>query len=395
MKNKKVSLIVTICLTVAFAIAAVLCFVMPMLTAQKKKSPVKLVNNELTMTYAPTQGSGWAYFLYGKIQNTSDKVVTIKNKGGMKVTFKDVSNVWDDCWLLNPELGDNADLDDDRNYIDITLAPNEIYDFSNCTYCFSSRAEVEKLTVNIDGTAYVLYGSEGGGIAPILGFIFAILAVTMLIVTIAGAKQNKTGANRAEALTAVCNQLGNDSFVITASVNNKDESKKAAAKTAGWVLGGAISALFTGVGYYRVYSRTALKDFIINKNALYMIKDGDVSANNLLKISPDNFAVDSITVKKKNVIMKSADKKQTFKFLTDKKTPLSPEQIAQYLNDIFVNRVAITEAACAPTDGTVSAEDPFTDLQPEVAATDSTSAQVDEKELTVDEVTPTENADNE
>ncbi len=352
MKNKKTSLIVTICMTVAFAIAAVLCFVIPMLTQSKKNSPVKLVNNELTMTYAPTQGSGWAYFLYGKIQNTSDKEVIIKNKGGMKVTFEDVTNVWEDCWLLNPNLGDDADLDDDSNYIDIKLAPNEIYDFSDCTYCFNSRAEVEKLTVNIDGTSYVLYGSQGVNVANIIGLIFIILSVTMLIVTVSYAKQKKTGAIRTEELAAVCNQLGSDSFVITASVNSKDESKKAAAKTAGWVVGGAISALFTGVGVYRVYSGTALKDFILNKNSLYLIKDGDVSTENLLKITPDNFAIDSITVKKKNVIMKSADKKQTFKFLTDKNTPVSPEQIAEYLNNIFINKVAAIDAECAPTDNT-------------------------------------------
>lgn len=385
MKKKKTPLIITICLTVAFAIAAVLCFVIPMMSQSKNNSPVKLVNDQLRMTYAPTQSGGWAYFLSGKIQNTSNEVVTIKNKGGMTVSFKDATNVWNDCWLLNPELGDDADLNDVNNYIDIILAPNDIYDFSECTSCFRSSAEVEKLTVNIDGTTYVLYGNEGVNIASILGFIFAILAVTMLIVTIATARQNKTGAIRAEALTALCNQLGNDSVVIYGSVTDKTETKKAAAKTAGWIIGGAIGALFTGVGFYRVYSGTVQKQFIINKNSLYLIQEGDMTGENLLKITPDNYAVDSVTLKKKTVIMKTADKKQTVKFYTNKKSPLSAEQIAEYLNNIFINKVAIDTVESAPTIDAVSSGDPFTDLQPDVAATDATNAQTDEKELSGNE----------
>ncbi|MDE6690679.1 MAG: hypothetical protein K2K04_01790, partial [Clostridia bacterium] len=391
--NKKISLIVTICLTVAFTIAAVLCFVIPMFT-QKKNSPVKLVNNELRMTYVPTDSGRWAYFLYGKIRNTSNEVVTIKNKGGMTVSFKDATNIWRDCWLLNPELGDDADLNDDSSYIDIILAPNETYDFSNCTHCFLSSAEVEKLTVNIDGTSYVLYGSSGANTASIFGFVFAILAVTMLIVTIASARQNKTGAIRAEALTAICNQLGNDSVVVYGSVTDKTESKKAAAKTAGWIIGGAIGALFTGVGVYRVYSGTVQKQFIINKNSLYLIQDGNMTSENLLKITPDNYAVDSVTVKKNTVIMKTADKKQTVKFFTNKKSPISAEQIAEYLNNIFINEVAIDAVESAPAIDSVSGDDPFTDLQPDVAATDATAAQVDEKEISADDTAPAENVDN-
>ena len=39
--------------------------------------------------------------------------------------------------------------------------------------------------------------------------------------------------------------MGDDSTVITGNVTDKRESKKAAAKTAGWIIGGALSALFT------------------------------------------------------------------------------------------------------------------------------------------------------
>ena len=188
--------------------------------------------------------------------------------------------------------------------------------------------------------------------------------------------------------------MGDDSTVITGNVTDKRESKKAAAKTAGWIIGGALSALFTGVGAYKVYSGTVQKEFIINKNSLYVLNNGVVTANNLLKITPAEFDADSITVKKNIVTMTSVDKNQVIKFFTNRKSALSAEQIAEYLNNIFVNNVAPTVEESAQTDGEASS-DPFTELLPDGAATETDGTQADEKELSVEQHTTDESADNE
>ena len=361
MKKKKISLIVTICLTVAMAIATVLCFVIPIF-AQKKDAPVE-VSQTIKLEYKSVNNVR-AYYLVGKIRNKSDKPVSFKDNGGLKVYFNGSDDVADN-WLGVDE---------------IELLPGEEFDLSVGVYYFrSSGVSVSKVSIKIDGTTYFLVGRESGSIASILGVVFIIMTITMLIVTIALAKQNKTGARRAEILAEACNRLGGDCVVITGTVTDKSESKKAAAKTAGWVLGGALAALFTGVGFYRVYSGTSQKQFIINKNSLYLIQDSDMTGDNLLKITPENYAVDSITVKKKTVIMKTADKKQTVKFITNKKSPLTAEQLYEYLNDIFIKKVAVDTVESVPAIDEVSTEDPFTDLQPEVAATDDVAAQVNEK----------------
>lgn len=375
MKNKTTTIIVTVCLTVAFAIAAVLCFVIPAISRSiaKKDCPVQAVDVKVESRYV--SGYGRFYWLTGKIKNVSDEEIVIAPYGGIRVYFSGSNGVANDFR--------------DETTEDVHLAPNEAFDlYDNGGYFFeSSSVSVSKVIVTVDGVDYYVKGNEGG-LVPILGFVFAILAVTMLIVAIATVRQNKTGAVRAETLADICNRLGDDSAVIYGTVTDKTESKKAAAKTAGWVIGGAIGALFTGVGVYRVYSGAVQKQFIINKNSLYLIQEGDMTGENLLKITPDNYAVESVTLKKKTVIMKTADKKQTVKFSTDKKSPLTAERIAEYLNDIFINKVALAPEQAAPTIEAGSSEDPFTDLQPDIAVTDATAAtdaQAEEKELSVDD----------
>ncbi|MDE7083799.1 MAG: hypothetical protein K2O81_00990 [Clostridia bacterium] len=376
MKNKRTSLIVTICLSIAFAIAAVLCFVIPLLT-QKKDAPVE-VSQTIKLEYKSVDGYR-AYYLVGKIRNKSGRTVTFKDDGGLKVYFSGSDDVATD-WL---------------GIENIVLGPDEEFDLSVGTYYFtSSSVSVSKVSIDINGNTYYLVGKAGGDIASILGLVFILLTVTMVIVTIASARQQKTGGKRAEALTAVCSQLGYDSTVISGNLTDKSESKKAAAKTASWIIGGIFSALFTGVGVYRVYSGTSQKQFIINRNSLYMLKDGGVSADNLLNITPADFAVDSITVKKNKVVMKSVDKKQTFTFFTNKKSALSAEQIAEYLNNIFVNNVAPNSADNVQTDDAVPPADPFTELQPDVAVTDAGADAIVEKELSDNEKAPNESADN-
>ncbi|MCM1437848.1 MAG: hypothetical protein NC131_01370 [Roseburia sp.] len=376
MKTKKTPLIICICLTVAFAIASVLCFVIPIFT-QKKDSPVE-VSQTIKLEHKTVDGFR-AYYLVGKIKNKTERTVTFKDDGGLKVYFSgsnDVANDW---------------LDGTPN---ITLQPDEEFDLSVGTYYFvSSGVSVSKVTIDVGGTTYYLVGRQGGGIASILGFVFIILTITMIIVTVSIARQRKTGNNREVALSAVCSQLGDGSTVIRGSLSDKNESKKAAAKTAGWVLGGALAAIFTGVGVYRVYSGTSLSEFIINKNRLYMLKDGGTTTDSLINITPAEFAVESITVKKNKVIMKCADNKRSITLFADKKSDMTAERIAGYLNDIFVNNAGLTVGESVPTGDPIAPADPFTDLQPEAEA-ENDGASVEVKEISGGDIGGNDGSEN-
>lgn len=184
MKKKNLPIIISACLAAAFAIAAVLCFVIPLFTASKDNSPVQ-VESEIKISYTSFENHP-AYYLIGSIKNVSDKEVKIPIDGGIKVYFRGSDDIADDWFETKNESG----------YI--TLAPNEEFDLIKDTdyyfYFSSSGVSVSKVTVNADGKTYTLVGTPGGGTPSILGLAFAVIAIGGIALSVNLARKNKNQA---------------------------------------------------------------------------------------------------------------------------------------------------------------------------------------------------------
>lgn len=360
-KHNKAPMIILLSFAAAFIIGALLCFFIPKMVASKSDAPVELVNNKITMIYG---GEGY-YFLDGELKNVSEETITIKNKGGMEVSFSGTDIKFDDCWLLKPGLPESADLNNSSNYTDIVLEPGEIYDFNEGTNCLNGTTSITKLMVTVNGQTYNLVHNNGA--MTVLIVVFIIFALVFVVLAFTQNKNQRSIADRRNAALEVCSANGEQGYLIRGNVADKDEKKKAAAKTAGWVFGAVLTTLFTGRGVYRVYSGSSAIDFVLSENSLYAV-NGNTEANApaVTPVTRDDLTVASIEIKKNNVIVKSADGKQTLTFFGGKKSPLSVEQIAEYLNNVFVKPVPQPEAEVA--DGADGKDvDPFADFAPEKA----------------------------
>lgn len=360
-KHNKAPMIILLSFAAAFIIGALLCFFIPKMVASKSDAPVELVNNKITMIYG---GDGY-YFLDGELKNVSEETITIKNKGGMEVSFSGTDIKFDDCWLLKPDLPENADLNNTSNYTDIVLEPGETYDFNDGTNCLNGTTSITRLLVTVNGQTYNLIRNNGA--MTVLIVVFIIFALVFVVLAFTQNKSQRVIAERRNAALDACSANGEQGYLIRGNVADKDEKKRAAAKTAGWVFGAVISTLFTGRGVYRVYSGNSAIDFVLSENSLYAV-NGNTEANApaVTPVTRDDLTVSSIEIKKNKVIVKSADGKQTLTFFGGKKSPLSVEQIAEYLNNVFVKPVPQPEAEI--TDGATGEDvDPFADLAPEKA----------------------------
>ncbi|MDE6075385.1 MAG: hypothetical protein K2G26_03010, partial [Clostridia bacterium] len=104
--------------------------------------------------------------------------------------------------------------------------------------------------------------------------------------------------------------------------------------------------------------------------------DSTPSAPQLNPITRNDLTVGSIQTKKNKVIVKSADGKQTLTFFHDKKSPLTVEQIAEYLNNIFVKPIPQPVAKVEETADKPEV-DPFEDLATEKTASAEISESAD------------------
>lgn len=341
-KYNRKPLIILLCFAIAFVIAAVVCFVMPKMI--KIDAPLQLSNNKLTMTYVGND----QYGLSGKLKNVSEDTITIKNNGGMTVYFEDSNDVFDDGWL--------------ENNSDITLLPGEVYDFSECIWALNGKSTITKVLVTVDGETYNLIVNTNT--YNVLMLIFILFAFVFLILAITQDKNMRNNAIKKNAVLDLCTASGEKSYLFTVSVADKSESKKAAAKTAGWVAGAVLTTLFTGVGVYRVYSGTTMTDFVLSEHHLYSVNGS--SQQGMAALTPvtrEDYPTASVEIKKKNVVVHHVDGKKSLTFIRDKKCELSLEQIAEYLNNVLVKPLPQSEVDGYGETATTGA-DPFDEFTP-------------------------------
>ena len=331
MKVNKTPVIVMAILTAIFAIAAVVCLLLP---TPDNGSPVK-VTDKVKLSYNYYYGG---HELEGKIQNVSDKEVVLYSEHSIVLYFNDDDHTSDtvifeeDTLVLLP--GEEFNLEDSLNLYNLT-----------------GSISVTRVRIEVDGVSYEVSGTRP---YTVLFFMLIILAIIFLAVTISVGIGVKNSAARARSIDALVTQMGGGT-VVKGLISDKDQNKKNAAKSAGSVAVGAISAVFLGVGVYKIYPGASQSDFIINDHLYVLNGNGkDVNPGNLQMITKNEFPVESVTVKKNNVIVKCIDNKRTIKLFTNKNSGITAQQLADKVNDILVNA-----PDPVPVQNDAAASDPF------------------------------------
>lgn len=345
-KPNKKPFIILLTIAALFLVGAVLAVLLPGMLP-KPECPIE-ITSDITTQYDSYYGE---YSLRGKIKNVSDETVVIKNDGGMTITFTNSKDSFKDGWF--------------NDYKDIELKPNEVYDFENCRWALGGGDKAPSVTsvkINIDGTTYYLKGTSSTGM--MVAVVLAIFAVIFLCVAITQNKNQKNLAEQTNRLLDMCEGIDEDCVALEGMIANKNENKKAAAKSIFSVLGAVVSTIFLGAGVYKIYSGSTRKQFILGKHGLYTFdsSSNQVSTSGLVKLSKENLPVKNVYAKKKTANIESADGNVNM-VLFVKNCPISVEQAVETLNNIFVignapeaetTDVAVDAPAADPFEGDTS-----------------------------------------
>ena len=318
MNKKKIPAIVLFVLSALMLIAGLVLIFAPSLFVKPVEAPVKVTQDVKLTYYGYDDGEEW-YVFSGKMQNVSDEEITIDGIGGLVV--KAGSNTIDRNWKEG-----NAD---------ITLAPNQVYNFDEATRMYNGNPSVTSVKVTIDGTTYEIYSS---GSPLLLPAVLLILAAIVFMAIGAVVLKNVNAKSKSDAIVeGLRAQIGGNTIVLKGILADKNAQKAAAAKTAASAAAGAVSLLLFGAGGFRTYSAgSQQKDFVLSDDALYTTDDTN---GGVYRAAKDNFPVSSITSKKNNVTILGADGATSITLFL-KGSPLTVEEALAKLNLIFVQGVA-------------------------------------------------------
>jgi hypothetical protein len=344
MKVSKAGVWVCLVLAAIFAVIGVVLFVV------KPASGPIVVSKDLE---AWTTTSGYLV-IDGKLKNDSDEELTITyieievtTDGPTQVIYLDYYN-----------------LDEDEDPADYVLAPGEEFNLSGygvgCSYD-AHTLTICKVTVN--GTEYTVY--ENMSAMTVFGvamFIFAIVFIACALSTLVKAKKEQKKYN--DFADALMHSEGNG-VLVGGTYAQKGEAGKAAAKTAASAVGGALSAAFLGVGFYKVYGGNAQRIFVVTDDGLYVgvNNKGALALANMNFIAKGTFGDCNVSTNKKQVILTNNVTAETFRFNTANSN-VTAEQLSERLRELVEYKpepvAPVSEAS--PADSNPSVEDPFKDL---------------------------------
>lgn len=361
MKVKKTGFIVTLCVALAFVIAGVVLFLIPV-----PKSPISM-SEKIAVVQV-----GGQYEWTGKIKNDTDKdfqlnrynfSVTVKTNGG--------DNYYgEDYWFVDYNLKPTP----------VTLAPGEEYDLSTEDFMTDYDRVPSKVTqvrINVDGKDYYLIGSPAQNTRRAFGVICFVLAVVFVICAISVLLNNKKQAQRYKAYDAVISALPGGGKLIGGFLYRKGDKKKAAAKSALSALGGAISAIFLGAGFYKVYSSSNPKEFILTDDALFVNdpKSANTALDTMTRLDGSNLPDPTVAVKKNLVTLTSADGEIVLSF-NYKNSGIAADELVAKLNALFSKRPAPADSPVfdgIENNAATATAEPVTPVAPADAAPTATA----------------------
>lgn len=336
MKVKKTTFIVLLCLAVVFLVTGAVLLLLP-----RGESPIAMSENIRVIK------SGSNYRWGGKLKNVTDKDITLTSYDfTVEVdTRGNYINVYaEDYWFC----------DDNGKRGKITLKPNEEFDLS--TEEFNTGGEtptnVLKASVVVNGKKYYLVGgSDSMKTFAVLAFIVAVI---FGIAAIANIVTNVKQAKHAKAVGDIIGSMPGGGAYLDGFYGEKNGNKKAAAKSVFSILGGAISSLFLGVGFYKVYSGSTPKEFILTDDELYVgdPKSKNVGLDCMNRLSREQLSGSFVTSDKKCVTLTNSAGTQFYSF-TLKNSTLGKDELVSRLEKLAAEQPVEPE----PTPD--AAPDPF------------------------------------
>lgn len=329
MKVKKTGFIVMLCIALAFVIAGVVLFLIP-----ATASPISMSEK------ISVERVGGQYVWRGKIKNDTDKdfelnrynfSVTVKTSGG--------DNYYgEDYWFVD------ATSNNTLKPRPLVLAPGEEYDLSTEDFMTDYDRVPTKVTqvrIIVDDYSYYLIGDPAQNQRRVVGAICFIFAAVFVVCSISVLLNNKKQIKRYKSYETIIASLPNGGVFIGGFLYRKGDRKKAAAKSAFSALGGAISAIFLGAGFYKVYSSSNPKEFLLTDDALYVNdpKSATTALDTMTRLDGTNLPAPTVAVKKNLVTMTSADGELTFSF-NYKNSNISADELVAKLNALFAKRPA-------------------------------------------------------
>lgn len=295
MKVKKGAFIVMICFAVLFALIAAVLLLLPLFN----KSPVQ-ISQPFSLTKATDDPS--MYVWHGALKNESDSAVTLY---GMTV---DVHT--DDAY--QDQYGPLVLWDGwfDTQGGSVTLQPGEEYSLEGLRDSYGVRKPDKVIGIEITlrsagDQAQRSYSLLGGSNVPtvvaIVLFAFAVLFALCGVLNLYG---NNKRVARYQEMCAYAQTL--DGTFLNGYIGERGSVGKAVGKSILSVLGGMLSAIFLGVGFYKIHSADgyAKKEFLLTKDGLYIgMPNAKPDVNAMQLVPAHEFAACTVLTEKKQVLM--------------------------------------------------------------------------------------------
>lgn len=158
--------------------------------------------------------------------------------------------------------------------------------------------------------------------------ISGLFALVFLLVVIAGYFKQKKDCAR---LNEMLRMTGEGSLLIKGVYVDPEKTRENAKKTAVSVLGGFLSALFLGVGVYRIYGQNNSLVFILYKEGLYVHNFAD---NSELLLHRGNVKNIRLTEKRKSILIEFVGSNVAYKMFVNN-LDISKEDLCARLKELF------------------------------------------------------------
>lgn len=313
-KANKKTFIILLCTAIAFIAATLALLFIPEPTPLKVTEKPNIVNID------------GEYKFQGKIKNVTANEIVLQS-----TNFNiDVSVVTAD--------GGKSVYTYKLNYSEnVTIQPDEEFDLSELHPKPGKvqSAKINKIIYTPDKTGQTIYGNVvNNGKFSLYALLTGIVGAVLLLISVAAYATEKRNVKRVNNIIGQMRQtFGDGAYYTEGAYGNKAENLSAAAKTTASVFGAIASALFVGIGRYKVYSQSDKNEFIITETSIYMYLNGKFqNITNQLKSAFINPAV----IGKKNKIQVKGENKNVY--LTVRASAEEKAEILNFLKNIFENK---------------------------------------------------------
>lgn len=136
-----------------------------------------------------------------------------------------------------------------------------------------------------------------------------------------------------QKINAIMQNIGEDAIALNGAIVDREAARKNATKTTLSVLGGILSALFLGVGFYKIYGNNSERYFILYSEGMYMFNMREKSQYQLSKMSVKDI---KITEKRNSLVVELIPSNITFTVKT-KGLDISVEELIAKFKEVFTN----------------------------------------------------------